>query len=233
MLGFFESAVVFLAGLAVRLLLLALVVAALAVPILLAFEAWGGLRALMRRFRGIQEVGGLPWRSGPRYAPTHTWIAGEDRRVKVGLDGLAEHLVPTVQDIQLPAAGDTVRQGDVVARISSGTRRLAIVSPVSGRVSAVNLALAEDPAAILRDPYVGGWLFSVEPSDRRWEALPRGPEARDWFRRETERLHRLLESHLGIAAADGGEMIVPPASSLSDVQWEALTAEFLQPAAGE
>lgn len=230
MLGFIESALVFLAGLLVRFALLALVVAVFAVPILLALRAWGGLAAIWRRAHGVREVAGLFWRSGLRYARSHTWLAGSGDAVRVGLDGLAQRLLGEVRQVDLPALGLQVHEGEVVATLGSNGRRATIVSPISGRVTAVNDKLRSDPSRASRDPYLSGWLFAVAPADSRWEALPSDEPARKWFRGEAERLHRLLEGHLGLAAADGGEFLLPPASSLPDSEWQALTETFLRPA---
>lgn len=229
MLGFIESALVFLAGLLVRFALMALVVAVFAIPILFALKTWGSLTALWRRAHGVREVAGLPWRSGLRYARSHTWLAGTGDAVRVGLDGLAQRLLGEVRQVVLPPLGLEVHEGEVVAAVGIDGRRAPIVSPISGRVTAVNEKLRSDPSRTSRDPYLSGWLYSVTPVDRRWEQLPSGEPARQWFRGEAERLHRLLEGHLGLAAADGGEFLLPPASSLPDAEWQAAVEAFLKP----
>lgn len=229
MTGFLESALVFLAGLLARLALMILVMAVFAVPILLALKTWGGATAVWQRAHGLRRVAGLAWRSGLRYAPGHTWVQANGR-LRVGLDGLAQRILGEASEVMLPPEGLEVHTGEVVATISCGERRAPIVSPVNGRVAAVNRTLLEDPARATRDPYRAGWLFSVWPADRSWESLPSGEAARQWFRGEAERLHRLLEGHLGLAAADGGELLLPPASALPDAEWRAVTDAFLKSA---
>ena len=41
-----------------------------------------------------------------------------------------------------------------------------IYAPVSGKVIAINEDLDTDPAVINTEPYDGGWLFQLEPSDK-------------------------------------------------------------------
>jgi glycine cleavage system H protein len=41
-----------------------------------------------------------------------------------------------------------------------------LIAPVSGRVSSVNTAVVDEPAAIGDDPYGDGWLVKIELSDR-------------------------------------------------------------------
>jgi hypothetical protein len=61
-----------------------------------------------------------------------------------------------------------------------------------------------------------------------WKALPVGEQARSWLRAEGERLTLFYEEQLGMAAADGGELIGSPETLLSDAQWKALTRSFLR-----
>jgi hypothetical protein len=57
----------------------------------------------------------------------------------------------------------------------------------------------------------------------------RGEAARRWVERESVRLTRFLEHDLGLAAADGGEIVAPPPALLTGEQWTALTMAFLWP----
>ncbi len=227
MTGFVESALVFLAGLLLRFALLILVVAAFAVPILLALKAWGGAGVLWQRAHGVQKVSGLPWRSAIRYARSHAWLAGRGGAVRVGLDSLAQRLIGPAGQLGLPAVGREVREGEVVGTIGSQGRRVNLVAPIGGRVTAVNHRLGSDPSRVSRDPYLSGWLYALTPSDRRWETLPSGEPARRWFQAEADRLQRAVEQKLGLAAADGGELLLPPAWSLPEAEWQSLAETFL------
>ena len=84
------------------------------------------------------------------------------------------------------------------------------------------------PARLHNDPYAGGWLYAVEPEDTAYTRLPYGDESRPWFSREAIRLSQFLEHQLGMAAADGGELVAPGPSLLTESQWEEMTQTFLQ-----
>jgi len=218
-------------GLVVRLLVSLLFLAAIAVPILLAFEVWTRLAPLRARLLGPSLVAGMPWREDLYYAPGHTWLKrGWRRRVKVGVDGLVQRLVPDVCRVDLPPVGVRVHRGEVTARIRCGERDAAIVSAVDGTVARVNESLAADPALVARDPYGGGWLYAVEPSGRDYLRLPYGEAAREWFRTEAARFDRMLEHDLGLAAADGGALVGPAPQLMDGERWRALTVRFLSAA---
>jgi glycine cleavage system H protein len=228
-LGILEMVGVFVAGMVARVGLVVAVVAALLVPVLLFGAIRRGVKWGVRRLRGLQPAGNLVFDPELHYAPGHTWIKPDGRRVKVGIDDLAQRIMPWAVSVQLPAAGSRVRAGATAAIISCGDREARIASPVDGVVKAVNSAVARDPSLVKRQAYGAGWLFAVEPEGRGWAALPTGEAARAWLCGEEQRLGRRLELQLGIAAADGGEWVAPPHSFLTRDEWQSLARAFLSP----
>jgi glycine cleavage system H protein len=224
-----EAGAVLVAGLAVRMGLLVLVLAALSVPVFLFLTGMKGVDALKRRLQGVMRIGHLFWSDNVYYAPAHTWARPTARqRVQVGLDDLAQRLFQGPTGLKLPAVGAVVRAGDPVGEIRTPRRRAQIVSPVSGTVTRVNQAVREDASLVHRDPYSRGWLFAVAPSDTAFEQLPTGAKAKNWLWDEEHRLSRFYETRLGAAAADGGEYVTHPPELLHDDQWQDLTRAFLQ-----
>lgn len=227
-----QGAVIFLAGLLVRLLLLVAFVAAALVPIL---AGWGvfvaaerAVRWLKTRRLGLVEVEGLVLAESKRYAPQHTWL-GEARggRLRVGLDDLAGHLVHGVTAVDLPLVGSTLAAGLPAVTIACGARTAVIPAPVTGTVVAVNGAAEKHPTLVRSSSYERGWLFEVCPASDSYRNFPTGKPARDWFRGEEARLSRFFESELGLAAADGGELVLPPSVLLSEEKWRHAVSAFL------
>jgi glycine cleavage system H protein len=219
------------AGVAARVLIAFVLLAAVALPVVALAEAWPRAQALVRRLRGLMTVEGLDWRRHDYYAPSHTWLR---RRalggVRVGLDGLAAQLVPWVRATVLPRPGDVVRRGDVVAELKWGDRRAPILAPLDGTVSRVNRRVAQDPSLALRDPYGRGWLFTVVPTGSWRRGLREGLVAREWFALEARHLARVFEQELGIAAADGGHLLAPRPGIVDDEHWRTLSRTFLRAA---
>ena len=112
----------FVAGLAVQALAAAAVLAVLAIPILLVLGGIEGVAGLRRRLLGVTRVGTMFWRPGLYYALGHTWIqAFRGRTLRVGLDDLAQRLLPGRARIELPRPGDIVRRGEPVTGSSLRT----------------------------------------------------------------------------------------------------------------
>jgi glycine cleavage system H protein len=233
LLALLTGTAIFLAGLLVRLLLLVAFVAVALVPVL---AVWGLYRAAERatmwlkvRRLGLVEVEGLLLAEKRRYTPVHAWLdeAGGGR-LRVGLDDLAGHLVYGVTAVGLPVPGSMVAAGLPAATIACGARTAVIPSPVTGTIVAVNRRVGTHPTLLRSSPYEKGWLFMVRPASDAYRSFPTGLDARAWFRGEEARLARFFEGELGLAAADGGELILPPSVLLSEEKWRQAVSSFLE-----
>jgi glycine cleavage system H protein len=224
-----ESGAVLVAGLAIRMGLLLVVLAALSVPVFLYLTGMKGVDAVRRRMQGVTRIGHLFWSDSVYYGPGHMWVRPAGRlQVRVGFDDLAQRLFQAPMGLTVAAVGTVVRAGDPVGEVRTARRRARIVSPVSGTITRINDGVREDASLLHRDPYSRGWLFAVAPSDSAYEKLPTGASARNWLRDEEHRLSRFFEARLGVAAADGGEYVTHPPELLEEEQWRELTREFLQ-----
>ena len=226
---FLQSAGVFLLGLLVRFLGLVLVVAAYAIPILVIYGLYLAFKWMRERQLGFREIGGLTLVEARHYAPGHTWLARRlGGQLRVGLDDLAQHLLPGTTFVKLPCPGSRVEAGSPVATIACGDRIARIPAPVTGTVTAINAAVVKDPDLVHSSPYGRGWLFAVKPAGQTYRTLPTGAGARIWFRQEEGRLSRFIEGELGLAAADGGELVFPAPALLPPEKWQALIGSFLR-----
>jgi glycine cleavage system H protein len=228
-IGILETLGVFVVGTLARVGLVLAVVALLLAPVLAYGTIRRAIATVARRLRGLERAGHLVFDPALRYAPGHTWLREKGRRLEIGIDDLAQHILPWAVGVQLPQPGTRVRAGATAAIISCGDREARIASPVDGKVVAVNAAVARDPSLVKSRGYARGWLFAVEPETQDWSALPTGEAARAWLRAEEERLGRRLEMQLGIAAADGGDWVAPPHTFLSRDEWQVLARAFLAP----
>lgn len=223
-----QSVGVFLAGAVARLGIFLLMVAAVAGPAVAIALAVRAIQARRRRSLGLRRVAGVLFRPDLSYAPGHTWLhRRRSGALELGLDDLAQRLLPAVTAVDLPRPGTPVERGQPIARLHGGGRAIAIPSPVSGTIAGVNAAVVRDPGLVKRDGYGRGWLVAVAPADAAWEALPRADLAEAFLRRESERWSRFLEERLGFAAADGGELVAPAPWVVGEEGWRALAAEFL------
>ena len=91
----------------------------------------------------------------------HVWVGVEDRHVYLGLTNYIQGALGSVLSVELPDIGDTIEEGEIFAEIESPATVHELVSPVTGRVMAVNPTLEDHPAIINEDPYSEGWLIEV------------------------------------------------------------------------
>ena len=66
--------------------------------------------------------------------------------------------------VDLPKLG-SVKAGQQVCVIESVKAASDIYAPVSGEIVEVNETLSNDPGLLNRDPFIGGWIFKIKPSN--------------------------------------------------------------------
>ena len=175
-----------------------------------------------------------PWfalAEGYHYHPGHTWAAGGDGDVvTVGLDDFAAQLVGAPDAVDLPPVGTTVRQGQSAWKVRAGDRALVMLSPVDGRVVAVNDAVRRAPHLAADDPYGAGWLLKLQSRHRRASLrnLLSGELASVWMRHTAERLRELPDGGLGVVMADGGVPVRGFGRALAPDEWDAVAREFFR-----
>jgi glycine cleavage system H lipoate-binding protein len=175
-----------------------------------------------------------PWfalADGYHFHPGHTWAAaGDGDVVTVGLDDFAAQLVGPPDGLELPAVGTGVRQGERGWRVRAGDRTLAMLSPVDGKVVAVNRAVLESPGLAAEDPYGEGWLLKVEAPNRgaSLRNLLSGELASVWMRHTVERLRRLPAGGLGVVMPDGGVPVRGFGRALGPEEWDVVAREFFR-----
>lgn len=96
----------------------------------------------------------------------HEWLRTEDDgTVTVGITDYAQDHLGDLVYVQLPEAGKTIGKGEEAAVIESVKTAGEILMPVTGVVTAVNDALAEEPGKVNEDPLGAGWFFKFTPND--------------------------------------------------------------------
>jgi glycine cleavage system H lipoate-binding protein len=223
-----RPAAVFLTGLLARFGAFLAMLAILVIPALIAAIAIRAAQARKRRALGLRSVAGVLYRPGAAYAPGHTWLAPrKGGALTLGIDDLAERLLPAVSAVELPRAGTIVARGETIATLHGGGRELRIRAPIPGVVAGVNAAVLRNPSLVKGDFYGDGWLVAITPADGSWAVLPQGDAAEGWLKKESARWTRFLEERLGFAAADGGELLAPAPWLIGEEGWRSLAAAFL------
>ena len=102
-----------------------------------------------------------------RYSAEHEWVRVLDDggKVRVGITDYAQDALGDVVYVDLPDTGTQVTANEAVGELESTKSVSEMYAPVSGTVSAVNEALADNPALLNEDPYGDGWLCEIEVSN--------------------------------------------------------------------
>ncbi|WP_026819670.1 glycine cleavage system protein GcvH [Arthrobacter castelli] len=101
------------------------------------------------------------------YTAEHEWITAPDGDgvVRVGITDFAQDALGDVVYAQLPEAGSSYSASEAIGEVESTKSVSDIFAPLQGEIVRVNDALDADPGLINSDPYGGGWLMEMRPSD--------------------------------------------------------------------
>ncbi len=104
------------------------------------------------------------------YTGEGQWVLREQggRVVRIGLSDFLQQSSGDIAFAEVKPEGTVLREGDLLALIETIKVTIELTSPVAGRVSRVNPALATTPEVINQDPYERGWLARIEIDD--WAA---------------------------------------------------------------
>ncbi len=106
----------------------------------------------------------MPSPSDRRYTESHEWIKTDGDQLIVGVTQFAVNALSDVTYAALPAVGKTFGAGDVFGEVESVKATSELYLPVAGTITAVNTAVANDPALLNTDPYEAGWLVKIKPA---------------------------------------------------------------------
>ncbi len=98
-----------------------------------------------------------------KYTESDEWVKVEGDTAKIGLTDYAQDQLSNIVFVDLSEVevGGSLSRGDTCAAVESVKAASDVYTPVSGKVTAVNSALDDEPETINSDPYGAGWLVEV------------------------------------------------------------------------
>lgn len=102
------------------------------------------------------------------YTAEGVWAKATGARVRIGLSDFLQQRSGDVAFAEVKPEGTAVTFGGEVGVIETIKVNISLGSPVAGILVETNLSMSTAPEAINQDPYGGGWLAELEPTD--WEA---------------------------------------------------------------
>ncbi|KFO21242.1 Polycystic kidney disease protein 1-like 2 [Fukomys damarensis] len=127
---------------------------------------------LWRPFNTISAVRYLPAETletltafSRKFTEKHEWITTENGIGTVGISNFAQEALGDVVYCSLPEVGTTLKKQDEFGALESVKAASELYSPLSGEVTEINEALAENPGLVNKSCYEDGWLIKMTVSD--------------------------------------------------------------------
>ena len=103
---------------------------------------------------------------GLKYTESHEWLKDNgDGTIACGLTDHAQLQLTDIVFVELPETGKVFKKGEQIAVVESVKAVSDIISPVSGEIIDVNLALEDSPETLNKDPYDKGWILKIKMSN--------------------------------------------------------------------
>jgi glycine cleavage system H protein len=100
------------------------------------------------------------------YTKDHEWAADKPDGVQVGITAYAVDQLGDITLVNVDVkVGDSVTAGKSFGTIESVKTLSDLFCPVSGKVTAINKALENQPEVVNEDCYGRGWMIAIAPSD--------------------------------------------------------------------
>ncbi|MBK7269670.1 MAG: glycine cleavage system protein GcvH [Flavobacteriales bacterium] len=101
-----------------------------------------------------------------KYTKDHEWIRMEGDEAVVGITAFAQGELGDIVFVDIGTEGQEVDEHAVFGTVEAVKTVSDLFMPMSGKVLAVNPGLADDPAAVNKDPYGAGWMVRIKPANK-------------------------------------------------------------------
>lgn len=93
------------------------------------------------------------------------WVRVKGSRARIGVSDYVQQSLTDITYFDPPAVGREIEQFDDAGTVESIKSTMDVISPVSGKIIAVNTDLVDKPEIINEDPYEKGWIAELELAD--------------------------------------------------------------------
>lgn len=93
------------------------------------------------------------------------WLYIQKNIAKIGITDFMQHKYPDITSCSLAQVGTEIKRSNIFGSIESRKTVIDLISPVSGKIIAINDAVIKSPELLNNDPYAEGWMLEVELTD--------------------------------------------------------------------
>ncbi len=162
----------------------------------------------------------------------HCWVnLAEDGTAKVGIDDFAKKLLGTINTIEFPNVGMTIKAGQPLFAVNQGHRRAQFYAPISGKVIKLNKYLAKDCAILDATSHGENWICVIEGNDLDAE-LPKlkiGKSAVTMFQDDIDEFLTYAKKSSGTDISDPASLCIGAIEKLDDTHWETTVKRLFGP----
>lgn len=112
-----------------------------------------------------KAIGDLVIPDDVRYTDDHEWARQEGENVKAGITDYAQDQLGDIVFVELPEVGSRFSAGEEFGTLESVKAVSELYMPIGGEIVAINEALEDAPEQVNSEPYGGGWMIVIKPSD--------------------------------------------------------------------
>jgi len=113
----------------------------------------------------MKEIDDLILDDDVRYAEDHEWARHDGDLVRIGISDYAQDQLGDIVYVDLPEIGEEFAKGEEFGTVESVKAVSELYMPVGGKIVAVNNDLEDAPELVNTEPYDGGWIIEINPSD--------------------------------------------------------------------
>nr|XP_006122743.1 glycine cleavage system H protein, mitochondrial [Pelodiscus sinensis] len=96
-----------------------------------------------------------------KFTDKHEWISVENGIGTVGISNFAQEALGDVVYCSLPEIGTKLNKQDEFGALESVKAASELYSPLTGEVTEINTALADNPGLVNKSCYEDGWLIKM------------------------------------------------------------------------
>ena len=161
----------------------------------------------------------------------HCWVSlAEDGTAKVGLDDFARKLLGSIDSINFPNVGMSVKAGQALFSVNQGHRRARFNAPLSGKVVQINEALGKDCSTLEEMPYGDNWVCIIDGDDLDAELpnLKIGKSAVVLFQEDIDRFQDAVQKSSDGDETDPSPLFIGAIEKMDDAHWESTVNMFFK-----
>ena len=102
---------------------------------------------------------------GYYYSKEHEWVKIEGSKAKISISDYAQQKLGDITYIDPTEPGKKVKQFEFLTGIESVKAASDVYAPLSGTITAFNVALDDAPELVNKSCYGDGWIAEIEVAD--------------------------------------------------------------------